>query len=71
MVRTHTGLKPEGENHAYLEIMRTHHALINVFSRMVEMSLSRLTLLRVLALSFQRNREFGKLPVVYTSTVLP
>lgn len=56
------GLKHEGgEPHIIFEIMRTHHALINVFSRMVGMPFSRLTLLRVLALSFPR--EIGILEI--------
>jgi DNA-binding MarR family transcriptional regulator len=47
------GLKHKGgEPHLIFEIMRTHHALMNVFSRKVGMPFSRLALLRVLALAF-------------------
>lgn len=47
------GLKHKGsEPHLIFEIMRTHHVLMNIFSRKVGMPFSRLTLLRVLALSF-------------------
>lgn len=47
------GLKHEGgEPHLVFEIMRTYHALINVLSRKMGMPISRVTLLRVLALAF-------------------
>jgi len=40
-----------GEPHLVFEITRTHHALMNVFSRKVGLPFSRVTLLRVLALA--------------------
>jgi DNA-binding PadR family transcriptional regulator len=50
------GLKHKGsEPHLIFEIMRTHHALINVFLRKVGMPFSRLTL-------SQRNGNFGNCP---------
>jgi len=38
-----------GEPHLIFEIMRTHHALVNFFSRKVGLPFSRVTLLRLLA----------------------
>jgi DNA-binding MarR family transcriptional regulator len=43
-----------GEPHLIFEIMRTHRALTNLFSRMMGIPFSRLTIMRVLALAYPK-----------------
>lgn len=43
--------RPEGDAHLLREVMRTHQAVLSVFSREVGMPASRLALMRLLAIS--------------------